>query len=263
MVRRGRATNEVLGINDIVVRDGDVWVSGNQDCKVLRLSLLPDERRFEVAEIFRFEKTQFMRIAPRSDGKGFLILDSSSSDNRMILMDRSGVVQDTVGSFPELERVPAEWKPNNSIFQSDLSIAPNGRHTVLMCRSIDCIDIYDKEMELQRRLRGPLGVEFGVRVFEAGSFVQHIQDPMYFMFDGTVCDDDRFLVGYVGVRPQTEADFGRKIGSVLSFDWSGRPQKCYDLEQEILSFDVDWSTGRMYCLTNEAEPRIVWYDLDF
>ena len=67
----------------------------------------------------------------------------------------------------------------------------------------------------------------------------------------------------MGVERKKDADFNRRISSVLSFDWSGRPLKRYVLPQEIFSFDVDWSTGRMYCLTNEAEPRIVWYDLDF
>ncbi len=260
MIPRGKGPGEMLGIRDIVVDEGDICVSSLADSKVFRLSMVPGERRFVTDTVFRFPKVQFMRIMPWKKGT-FLALASASSDNRMILLDEKGTVSDTVGSFPDFPDMMGR-KPNNALLQSDLYLSPDRRHLAVVCRSIDCIDIYDGDAKLKRRLRGPLGAEVSFREASNNGLTRYFQEPDYLMFDHVAANDRKMLVGFVGVRIEKREDFDRYIQSIYAFDWNGKPLTKYALDKEILSFDVDWEHGKLYCLLNDPEPEIVTFTLD-
>lgn len=69
------------------------------------------------------------------------------------------------------------------------------------------------------------------------------------------------MIGYIGIRVESEEDFARQTNTVLSFGWDGKPLKAYEFESDIVSFDMDWKNNRMYCLANRPEPEILVYDL--
>ena len=259
LIRRGRGLGEVMIVRDLVVRDGDIWISGLAEQKILKLTRPDGSREFEPQEVCTVAE-QFMRAVPVANGR-FLTLAPASSQTRFHLLDSQGTPCDTLGSFPALGQL-AEVTPNNAIFQSEITVSPDGGHIAAVCQSLEFIDIYDADMTLIRRLQGPQGVDPSVKAIKTDMGVRYYQDPMYFIFSGAVSNDRQFMVGYIGVCVQSESDFGEQIGSVLSFDWKGRPQKAYEFESDIVSFDMDWKNHVMYCIKNRPEPEIVAYRLD-
>lgn len=259
LIRRGRGPGEIMIVRDLTVRDGDIWISGLAEQKILKLTRPDGNREFEPQEVCTVAE-QFMRAVPVVNGR-FLTLAPASSQTRFHLLDSQGTPCDTVGSFPALGQL-ADATPNNAIFQSEITVSPDGEHIAAVCQSLEFIDIYDADMTLRRRLQGPQGIDPTVKSATTDMGVYLYLDPMYFIFSGAVSNDRQFMVGYIGVCVQSESDFGEQIGSVLSFDWKGRPQKAYEFESDIVSFDMDWKNNVMYCLANLPEPEIVIYRLD-
>ncbi len=258
-VKHGRGPNETISVRDITVRDGDIWLSGLSDQKILRLVHDRQQRSFTPETVCR-TADQFLRAVPFTEER-ILTLASASSDNRFHLLGRDGITRDTVGVFPVSGHIAETAKPNNAVYQSDISVAPDGRHTAVACRSLEYIDIYDADMNLQTRLQGPQGIDPAVKVIGTEAGYRFVQDPLWFVFNDVVADNDGFAVGYIGISPKTDADFDAGINTILTFDWKGRPQNAYKLESDIVSFDIDRRNNKMYCLANTPEPVILVYDL--
>ena len=84
---------------------------------------------------------------------------------------------DTLGSFPSLEQM-TEFEPNNGLFQSEITVSPDEAHTAAVCQSLEYIDIYDADMQLQKRLQGPQGIEPAIKTVKTEMGVFFGQDPL-------------------------------------------------------------------------------------
>lgn len=259
LIKRGRGPEEIISVRDLAIRDGAIWVSGLADRKIMKLTRPEGGRAFN-PQLVCTASDQFMRAVPLS-GERFLTLDSASSGNRFYRLDGEGMTCDTLGSFPSLEQM-TEFEPNNGLFQSEITVSPDEAHTAAVCQSLEYIDIYDADMQLQKRLQGPQGIEPAIKTVKTEMGVFFGQDPLCLVYSNAVSDDRQFMVGYIGVCVEDESDLEEKIGTVLSFDWKGRPLKAYEFESDIVSFDMDWENNVMYCLANRPEPEIVIYHLD-
>lgn len=259
LTKHGRGPAEIMSVRDLTIRDGDIWVTGIADQKIIRLIRSDGKREFEPASYYK-AKDQFLRAVPFTKGR-ILALASSSSGNRFHILDSEATTRDTVGSFPSTGKI-AEVEPNNAIFQSDVTVAPNGKHIAAVCQSLEYIDIYDAEMGLKNRLHGPQGIDPAIKTVNTELGATFYQDPLWMIFSNAVSDNDHLMIGYIGVCVESEEDFERQINTVLSFGWDGRPLKAYEFESDIVSFDMDWKNNRMYCLANRPEPEIIVYDLD-
>lgn len=265
LITRGRGPMELITAWDIGIYDGDVWVSGPQESKMVRLSLDRNTRKFDMAEEIDLSATPFMRSLPYINS-GFLIMSQGSSGRRMEIISDKGESIKEVGSFPDV-KMSGDYKPNNFWLQSVLSISPDKNHTAVCYSSIDYIDIYDRKMGLKKRLRGPIGSEpeFFEQKIAAGT--RFIQDPSLIVYKYSASNDMGFWVSYVGferkpgVRPEAGETDAYKI---FSFDWSGKPLKCYTFEHPVWCFDVDATGKKMYVSTRHPEtlePEILIYDL--
>lgn len=259
LIKRGRGPEEVISVRDLVIRNKEIWISGMMDQKILKL--VPEKARREFSpQAACTAGEQFLRAVPFAEGR-LLTLASVSSGDRFHLLDGEGAVRDTIGSFPAVDQPGIT--PDNAVCQSDITVSPDNRHVAAACQSLEYIDIYDGEMNLQKRLQGPQGFEPSLRSRETEMGVRiHYQDPLCLVYSDIVSDNRQFMVGYIGVRVKSESDLGETIGTVLSFDWKGNPLKAYTFESDILSFDMDWKNNVMYCLANRPEPQIILYDLD-
>lgn len=258
-IKRGRGPKEVFNVRDIVAQDSCIWVSDIQQSKVIHLALSRDTRTFQIDSVYRFADVQFLRISPFVDN-GFLALNMTLPGERMLVFDGKGNVSKTAGSYPPLDKTP-DIVPNNSILQSDISVAPDLEHTAVVCRSIDYIDIYDSDLTLKKRLRGPMGAEIGVETVTKNGNTRFLQKPMYFMYNNITSNKDRFMVGYVGVKPEPDSADDTGIRSIFVFDWNGTPLKSYDFDRRIAAFDMDWERNEIYCLVETPEPKIFVVDL--
>lgn len=259
LVNRGRGPNELISARNITIQDGSIWVSGTQDGKCLKLSLDKDSRTFEIAEIFNLSGIRFTRAYPFIDNR-FLLLSDPVSGKRMEIVDDRGEVLKEVGSFPEVTDYPG-FVPNNAFFQSVIGISPNNAHVAVVYKSIDYIDIYNGDMELQKRLRGPVGIQPIFEYVNGPGGTHFAQTPMFYAYQVISSDDDRFFVSYTGVEAQRGENDQALAKQILSFDWQGNPQECYRFDIPLLGFDVDRKNKKLYCITHTPAPEILIFDL--
>lgn len=256
LLNRGRASQEALSVKDIAVtEDNGLFVSSPQDRKLIHYRLAADRQSFVLSGIVESE-AQFLRAMPCLQG-GYVLEASSSSGCRLLLADSAGAVTDTLGSFPA---IPGNSVANNALFQSTLAVGPDGKTMATAYASLDYIDIYDG-MHLRARLSGPERAipEVQVRstpIGEAYSF-----SPVRNAYAGTSITTDGIWVGRIGVTISDEADYLRGISSIYRFALDGEPQRKYELDRELVSFDVDEAGGRIYGVTAEAEARILCFEL--
>ena len=113
-VKQGRGPNETISVRDLTVRDGDIWLSGMSDRKILRLAYDRQQRSFSPETVCQ-TADQFLRAVPFTEER-ILTLASASSDNRFHLLGRDGITRDTVGVFPASGRITETATPNNAIY---------------------------------------------------------------------------------------------------------------------------------------------------
>jgi hypothetical protein len=253
-IKRGRGPFEAIATWDVTMYDGDVWVSGVQEKKMIRLKLDRFSRKFHIEKEIDLSASGFSRALPYSASE-FLIMSKASSGKRMEIVTDAGESVKDVGSFPDV-RIAGDKAPNNFWLQSQISISPNRQHAAVCYLSVDYIDIYDGKMTLGKRLRGPVGAdpEFFERELSIGT--QFIQRPSYHFFNNIISNDTCFYVSYVGFeikpgeRPVPSDVEARRI---FSFDWAGTPLSCYTFDHPVLCFAVDTEGEKMYVVTRNAE----------
>jgi hypothetical protein len=261
-IMRGRGPMEMITARGIAIENGNVWVSGIQENKMVKLAPDRNTRRFAAVEEYILSGSEFLRAMPYRDSL-FLILSNISSGKRMEILNKKGESVETVGSFPDV-RMSGNRALNNAWLQSEITISSDNRHTAVVCKSVDYIDIYDSNMELKKRLRGPMGAdpEFMERQLPNG--IQFVQSPMFFVYETIVSNDKTFFVGYNGVEVKSETDFETEAHRILSFDWNGQPLKCYTFDHPVWCFDIDADSRKIYVATRNGEtlePEILIYNL--
>ena len=180
---------------------------------------------------------------------------------RLVRLDSTGRELKRYHTFPEI-KLPADTLAiSNVMVQSDLSVSPNGERIVMICKSFPYIQIFGGGDGEDIVLKGPtdLDVEIVAKETPYGSYFA--QDPMVFMYESVSAGDDSFFVGYNGVEPKTEEDFGSGINSLLEFEWTGKPLRRIFFEKDIVAFDIDFKNKLIYTLENDPEPAIYRYNL--
>lgn len=198
----GRGPGEAVTPWDLSVdAAGTLWVSDLATRKLISFAIGSDGS-------FRFDgerklQSQFMRAIPFRDEET-LILASSSSGNRMCVLDAAGAAVDTVGSFPYSDLLDKSVL-RNSVFQSDLAVAHDGG-VIVCCKSFNVIDVYAPDLSECRRLVGPEPIDVGVVARET---------PM-----GMICmprsRSSRFLTGW---RPEPENSWWVMSGLIRKALW--------------------------------------------
>ena len=254
-VPRGRGPNELLSVFDISDQDGNLWLASLQDKSIMRVV------KADSIELSKYQmKDGFLKVSPWKDDL-ILALSAGFSGNRLDIRRYSGETIDTVGSFPILKDSP-DIVPANALFQSDICASPDFKHVVVVCKSFEYIDVYDDDFHLVTRLSGPERCRESAKIVEtsAGSR-RYVQTPAYNIHHEVVSDNQQFMVGYIGRLVDSEEAADAMINTILSFSWSGKPLNAYKFDVEILSFDMDWDTERLYCLVKDEKPYIVSWKL--
>ena len=255
-VTKGRGPGEMLTIFQVSVKDGDIWLSGPQDRKVMRITLCDDG---SISDTTFVMKDDFWSTVPFGTGS-VLALSKAFSGNRLDLRSLSGEILDTAGTFPVLKDSP-QTPPDNALFQSEIAVSPDSRHTAVACLSFEYIDIYDKDLNLTHRLSGPEGVPQKAELLSVPIGKIYSQKPDYNIHRCLACNDKEFMVGYIGLELTDPSQLATQARTILSFDWEGRPLKAYHFESELTYFDIDWENDILYGLVNSDEPYILKWQL--
>jgi hypothetical protein len=128
-------------------------------------------------------------------------------------------------------------------------VAREDNSAIAVCyHSTDVIDIFDADYRLKVRLHGPdvFPAYFTPFSGDGVSQTRPIKGKTRFAFSHCVSEEEKLWVLYNGHLVEPDAPYAKNI---LCFDWDGNPIANYELDCEIISFDVDAVEKKIYVLT--------------
>lgn len=259
-INKGRSSNELLALWDILVQDDGLFLSSLLENKLIKMDYDSDNRRFVYSDLMYFPQ-QFMHCTP-IDG-GYLTFGSASSGNRFVRWTENLTVIDTVGTFP-VEGITGHEEAENGVLQSEFAVSPDKKKIAVAYKNIDYIEIYEDGI-LTNRIRGPRKYEVSIRTDEVGDGAYRTSVlPLNLAYKSIKATRRGFYAGYIGLKPINgmipTPDMNR-IRKIFHFDWEGNLIRVYTFENPVEDFAIDERSGLIYCLNNDPEPNIVKYNM--
>ncbi len=252
LVKNGRSKYELLSLRDIVVLDGDLWLYSISDSKMIKMEFDPISRSFEPSELYRFEDSQYFRVLPRRDGS-FIALSPVGANSRMVLLDKDGKTMQEFGEYPQLDGLD---ECDNSIIQSIITLSPDGEKLAIACMSLEHIGVYNSQLEEVASSYGSSCKDVRFELVTRGSMSRISQKPPFFAYENIISNEYGFWVGYLGIEPTDENFDSAAIRKIIQWNWNGEIERVLELEQPIISFDIDFKSNILYCITKELEPQL-------
>lgn len=262
VVRKGRGNGEVTVAWGIGVVNNNIWVFDGIQKKIVLLSLNKD-RTFSVRKDVYFNDKNIFTAYPLTDSS-FVGLTGVDQKSRLLIFNKNGAMVRQMGDFPPIEDSKGV-EPNNIIFSSFTTGSPSGNKLALVCSNTDIIEIYDPKVGLLKRMHGPEGIKISVVKKEVMMGTMLTTLPRVSAYWNVIADKKGFWVGYSGYRkgkdphPKDTDIYPRQI---FSFDWTGKPQNKISFDIPLSSFDIDWKSKRIYCLTKNPADEIEIFELN-
>jgi hypothetical protein len=235
-------------------------------CGELRKVLIfsPDKKRqFVLRDEFFIEEKGSYRFHPVSS-QMHVCLSNLGEAKRLTFLDEKGKIVKKTGDFPHTLN-ENEIKPDNEIFLSTISSSPNSEKIVLACINSDILEIYDRNVGLEKRIQGPLGIKLTINRESIGYGYMVRPDPQYFTYGNIVANENEFWVAYQGIKvergkpPSLQEQYTIQI---FCFDWKGNPLRIIKPDCPVISFDVDWNRKILYAIKWEKDDyKIISYSL--
>lgn len=257
---RGEGPNEMLRVCSMSsTPNGDLWLVGMMDRKVVKVHWRDNENRATVAPAYRLPE-DFLRGV--TDAKGGIIgLPTGLHDLRLYETNNIGLTVDSMGNYPKV-KMPENVCPNNFMFQSDIGISPDANLIVLACKSWNYIDIIDTQTKQSICLKLPIDEPIELEKYEIGQAVSYNPKPFWLMFSGVEVTDKSFFVGYLGVKIETPEDMQKNMTSILEFDLSGNPLRRLNFGNELVAFSISRDGSRLFTVENAPDPTLYEYTLN-
>lgn len=162
------------------------------------------------------------------------------------------------GSYPLKSK---EYEPFEllSVFVSGITLSNDEDKVLLNYYFTDYIDVFDKDGNLEKRIKGPdnFEAEFqGRTVGEGRSVVPTKKARRGYASNAKM--NDSTLVLYNG---NLVKDSDYHADKLFLFDKAFQPQTLFTLSQPIFTFDIDWATGTLYGLSHKDEKNLIKYKL--
>lgn len=259
-VFQGMGPSEMLNVCGMSVDNhGNLWLAGQIDRKVMTSRWDEDEDENAVTELKIHSPSDMLRGV--SDGNGGIIAMPAIADSvRLVMIDHNGAKVDSITIFPHSE-LPQSIQPNNFIFQADLCYSPKQGKAVTANRSWNEIEIYNIANHDIISIKAPLKEEIKIEKKVHGDAYSCEPKPFWHLFSGVSCGDKYFLVGYVGVKIQSDEDYSKYCNQLLEFNWNGKPNRTFIPATEAMLFDVDYDNGYIYTIENNPDPTLYRYKI--
>ena len=256
-LKMGRGPGECLDVSCMVAQEDKLYAYSTSSKKIIVLRESDEaDQVFSLVEEIPI-KEACIRVIPTKDG-GYI--GTPNHDGRFYLFSGNGTVVDTLGSFPPVEGEAAAI--NNIAFQSSFAFSPDGKQFCSAFSNMDFIEIYSVNFKKTNRLWGPEPFLPRAVRRERSGLVSYAAEPHKQVYSAISATDKGFLVGYIGHLYTDRDDPARYAKDFLYFDWKGKLLARYTIPQELPFFDVDWENGRLFGVTNEAEPKLVLAELE-
>lgn len=252
-LRKGEGPSESLGVSNIFVQDGKLFVSPSRDSKMFEITPEPMVKLAlqtpeEVSKTIKISDTE-MICAP-------LFADSV----RFVKADINGVISDTIGN---LNFISGEGKfvPRNTLAQMSIALSEDRNTLVAANLGWNIIEVYDLKNNNSLILRGPVQTDSKVVEVDTPFGTTYKQKPRWEFFRNPSVSKEGFDVGYIGVEVSTSKDLEKKISSILCFGLNGSPTVQLELSEDVLCYHIDYNTMNLYYVPNNREPVIMKYEL--
>ncbi len=251
LVKSGRSKYELLSLMNMTLLDGDVWLYSFMDSKMLKMEFDANSRTFTPSDLYQFDNRYF-GVLPRHDGR-FIALSAMGANSRMVLLDGDENLLQEFGVYPQCETPEL---CDSSTVQSIMTLSPNGENLAVACLSLEHIGIYGPDLEERANSYGQFCQDVKFERVTRGEMSFVTQKPHYFAFENIISNEDGFWIGYLGVQPTDDNPGSVAIRKIIKWDWNGEIEQVYELDQPIISFDIDFESNTLYCITKETEPQI-------
>lgn len=256
---RGEGPGEMLRVSTMSSdKDGTLWLAGLMDRKVMTVRR-DEDGNIAIDPAFRMPEDYLRGVTDFAGG--IIGLPSKHHTYRLMKLDAAGQEVDSMVVFPDVE-MPADVAPVNFMFQSDMAYSPEANKVALACKSWNYIDIVDLSSNGCTTLVLPVDQEIKLEKFEMGDAKSYNPRPFWLTASGVDATSESFFVGYIGVKVTSPEDLDRNIGSILEFDWNGKPLRSYRFANELMAFSVSHDGKILYTVENNPDPIIYQYLLD-
>lgn len=250
LIRKGKGPYELLSIDYVQKQDKEkrLLAFGTVEKKVIEFSfsdLLKKSSDIVYTEFF-IKDQGCLRIMKNKDNYIGLTLRESIV-NRLYIYNKEGKMINAVGRYPSLIPMVGNMLDAN-LFEAFHEILSDGT-IILTYRTMDLIEVYDKDLKLKIKLWGPNGVLPSYQLKSKGTFkwigFNEDQKDTY----GEIISNplsNEFWVSYSGRKLN---DQGYLWSKIFVFDSNGTFLRKYELNIPVFKMDVNFRLRKIYAIT--------------
>lgn len=166
---------------------------------------------------------------------------------RIIVVDSSGNILSKFGKFPQCKNKEEDYGLSN-IFESQFATNEDESEIAIFNKYTDLIEIYTVEGNLLYLKQGPdcFLSEYKIVRNEEINAIWRVKGKTREGYYGPVAKDGILWALYCGMPLNDEEN---EVNRILTFDWEGNPLTIYEMQHNIISFDVDNKNRVIYGLT--------------
>lgn len=255
----GEGPMEMLRVNTLSSdQQGNLWMVSMGDRKVMKARWNEEGEHASVEPAFKLPDDCLRGVTDLNGGVIFLPV--GKHDLRLTKVDASGEAIDSMGSYPAVE-MPADLKPSNFMFQSDMALSPDASKLAIACKSWNYIDIIDPNTKESISLTLQIDEPIILDKYENGPVISYNPKPLWLMFSGVDATDKSFFVGHNGTKVESPEDFQKGMTTILEFDWNGNPLRLLKFENDVVAFSVSSDGNTLYIVENAPDPVLYEYKL--
>lgn len=186
---------------------------------------------------------------------------SYSNEGRLYVFDLNGQKTNAIINYPPSTIEQTNAEKTDAYYMKFIT---NNINKVVLCYYMtDLIEIYNLDGVLEKRLHGPEQFFSHFKEYQDGKYVG--ASPIKGLNrDAYMCPrnaGNEFFVlyngGFIDAPNHTTS-----CNQIFSFTWDGTPQKIFNLDDPIFSFNVDSKNKRIYGISEIPEFHIVQYSYE-
>lgn len=186
---------------------------------------------------------------------------SYMDDNRLYVFDLDGKKIKNIINYPTRTTQQTEVEKADAYYMKFIT---NETNKIALCYYLtDLVEIYNLDGVLEKRLHGPEQFFSHFKEYQDGKYVG--ASPVKGLNrDAYMCPrnvGNEFFVLYNGEGIDIP-NHTTSCNQMFSFTWDGTPQKIFNLDDPIFSFNVDSKNKKIYGISETPEFHIVQYSYE-
>ncbi len=246
IISYGSGPDEMLSAADIdFVGPKEFWahdvVSSNM--KKFNLNILIDSISVNMNDFVIFGGP-ILSVSYLNNDRFFTTTQDINPPSRFYAYDLNGNrLNQYASSYPDYgQDLPITVKVD--VFWAWPTVHPNREKFLIAYEYLDLLEIYDKDLRLQKRIHGPHQFlpDFDIKERGGYPYMQRIYERTKYAYV-SLCSNENMiflLYGEGKTRSKEEGEAAIHYNHIVSIDWEGKPLGYYELDHGVTSIAVDW-----------------------